>query len=345
MTPSSAVRLMAARNWANSRLPAPNTAAATKIEHRSRVPPVESMRTDGEAPRCGPDPDHVAAAGSLARVQPPIPASEPGAAAWRAMLDRPQDTALAFDYDGVLAPIVADPDAARPYPGMVAALGRLAAAVGSLSIISGREVATILRLAGLDDLLARENVTIHGLYGMQRWDSAARAVVADGAAPGVALARAELPALLERLHVHRGVAIEDKGLSVAVHTRRADDPHAWFATLVRPLTELADRHGLALEPGRLVLELRPPGTNKGTTLTGIVRRRGARAVAYFGDDLGDLAAFDAVDELRGAGLAGLKVCSGSDEVEALAARADVVVDGPPGVFGLLAALLDALDHR
>jgi trehalose 6-phosphate phosphatase len=281
-------------------------------------------------------------AGSLTRVQRPIPASEPGAAGWQAILDRPREAALAFDYDGVLAPIVADPDGAYPYPGVVATLDRLAAAVGSLSIISGREVATIIRLAGLDDLLVRENFGMYGLYGMQRWDTAAGAIVADPVAPGVALARAELPTLLERLRVDPGVAIEDQGMSVAVHTRRADDPNGWLATLVRPLTELADRHGLTVEPGRLVLELRPPGTNKGSTLTGIVRRRGARAVAYFGDDLGDLAAFDAVDDLRAAGLAGVKVCSGSDEVEALAARADLIVDGPPGVFACLEDLLAAL---
>jgi trehalose 6-phosphate phosphatase len=281
-------------------------------------------------------------AGNLTRVQLPIPASEPGRAGWHAILDRPQEAALAFDYDGVLAPIVADPNDARPYPGVVATLDRLAAAVGSLSIISGREVAAILRLADLGDLLARENFAIHGLYGMQRWDPSAKAVVADPVAPGVALARAELPTLLERLHAHPGVAIEDKGMSVAVHTRRADDPNGWLATLAQPLTELADRHGLAVEPGRLVLELRPPGTNKGSTLTAIVRLRGARAVAYFGDDRGDLAAFDAVDDLRGEGLAGVKVCSGSDEVEALAARADLVVDGPPGVFAFLEDLLAAL---
>jgi trehalose 6-phosphate phosphatase len=278
-------------------------------------------------------------------MQPPIPASGPGAAAWRAMLERPREAALAFDYDGVLAPIVADPDDARPYPGMVAALSRLAAVVGSLSVISGREVAAILRLADLEDLLGRENFSIHGLYGTQRWDSTANMVVAEAVSPAAALARAELPALLERLSVSRGVAIEDKGASVAVHTRRADDPHGSFAALLKPLTELAARHGLMLEPGRLVLELRPPGPDKGSTLTGIVGRRGARVVAYVGDDLGDLAAFDAVDELRAAGLAGLKVCSGSDEVEALAARADLVVDGSPGVFGFVEALLDALDHR
>ena len=60
-----------------------------------------------------------------------------------------------------------------------------------------------------------------------------------------------------------------------------------------------------------------------------------------GDDLGDLPAFDAVDELRDAGIPGVLVCSSSDEgPEQLRRRADVVVDGPQGVVALLRTLLD-----
>ncbi len=59
---------------------------------------------------------------------------------------------------------------------------------------------------------------------------------------------------------------------------------------------------------------------------------------YVGDDLGDLAAFDTLDRLRAAGLATLAVCSGSieaPEVPELAARADLVVDGPHAVADFL----------
>jgi trehalose 6-phosphate phosphatase len=61
-------------------------------------------------------------------------------------------------------------------------------------------------------------------------------------------------------------------------------------------------------------------------------------VLYAGDDLGDRAAYDAVEELRARGLAGVTVCSGSDEVAVLAERADVVVDGPDGVVRMLTKL-------
>ncbi|MGX1243609.1 trehalose-phosphatase [Streptomyces pseudovenezuelae] len=129
---------------------------------------------------------------------------------------------------------------------------------------------------------------------------------------------------------------------MAVHTRRAADPQAAFEALRAPLTDLAARHGLIVEPGRLVLELRPPGMDKGVALRKHVREVSARSVLFAGDDLGDLPAFSAVDELRAAGTPGLLVCSGSDEVTELRKRADLVVDGPSGVVGLLRTLAEEL---
>src|SRR5690606_28091337 len=111
-----------------------------------------------------------------------------------------------------------------------------------------------------------------------------------------------------------------------------------FEALRDPLSELAARHGLIVEPGRLVLELRPPGMDKGVALREYAREIGAGCVLYAGDDLGDLPAFSAVDTLRSDGVPGLLVCSGSDEVTELRERADLVVDGPAGVVGLLRAL-------
>ncbi len=92
----------------------------------------------------------------------------------------------------------------------------------------------------------------------------------------------------------------------------------------------------------MVLELRPAGADKGGALRTLVAETAPSVVVFIGDDLGDLAAFDAVDEMRADGLPGLLVCSGSSEETALAERADLVVDGPPGVVALLEALADEL---
>jgi trehalose 6-phosphate phosphatase len=89
----------------------------------------------------------------------------------------------------------------------------------------------------------------------------------------------------------------------------------------------------------MVIELRPPGTDKGTALRSLVDDRSARSVLYAGDDLGDLAAYAAVEELRSHGVAGLTVCASSEEVPQLAARADIVVGGPAGVVDLLDSLV------
>lgn len=130
--------------------------------------------------------------------------------------------------------------------------------------------------------------------------------------------------------------------AVAVHTRRAPDPQAAFDALRAPLTGLASRHGLIVEPGRMVLELRPPGMDKGAALRSYVHSLDAASVLFAGDDLGDLPAYAAVDVLRTEGTPGLLVCSGSDEVTELRKRADVEVPGPAGVVALLAALAHRL---
>jgi trehalose 6-phosphate phosphatase len=123
-----------------------------------------------------------------------------------------------------------------------------------------------------------------------------------------------------------------------VHTRRLSDPAAARDRLVEPLRSLAERHGLVLEPGRNVIEVRSPGMTKGHAVRALVDELDAGGFLFGGDDLGDLDAFDAVDALRQEGLATLLVCSLSDEESALAARADVLVKGPDGVLDLLRRL-------
>jgi trehalose 6-phosphate phosphatase len=123
-----------------------------------------------------------------------------------------------------------------------------------------------------------------------------------------------------------------------VHARQAADPEAALSEVEDDISAVAARHGLVVEPGRLVLELREPGVDKGVALLALAEQVRPRSVLFAGDDLGDLAAFAAVEGLRAKGLVGVKVCSGSDEVPELAERADLVVDGPAGVAELLSRL-------
>ncbi|MCQ8836019.1 trehalose-phosphatase [Streptomyces malaysiensis] len=272
----------------------------------------------------------------------PVPITSAGREGLAALLERPGRAVVGFDFDGTLAEIVPDPDQARAHPGAVPALSRLAPKVRSAAVITGRPAEVAVRYGGFAGAEGLDGLVVLGLYGAERWDAASGALQAPEPHPGVAAVQAELPAVLEEHGASQGTWIEDKGRAVAVHTRRAEDPQATFERLRAPLHALAERHGLIVEPGRLVLELRPPGMDKGVALTEYVRRTGAETVLYAGDDLGDLAAFAAVERLRAEGVPGVLVCSGSTEVTELAKRADLVVDGPAGVVELLSALADAV---
>jgi len=213
----------------------------------------------------------------------------------------------------------------------------LAGVVGTLAVITGRPAGEAVELGGFDGI---PGLIVLGHYGGERWQEGA--LTAPDPPRGVAVARERLPQLLADAGAPAGAWVEDKGSAVAVHTRRTADPPAALAALTEPLAGLAAETGLVVEPGRMVIELRAPGMDKGAALTALVAERKAGAVLFAGDDLGDLAAFGAVRALRGSGHPGVTVCSASGEVSALAAEADLVVDGPGGVAGLLGWLARSL---
>ncbi|MFB7031203.1 MULTISPECIES: trehalose-phosphatase [unclassified Streptomyces] len=272
----------------------------------------------------------------------PHPTTSAGRDGLAAILARPEETVVALDFDGTLADIVPDPESARAHPGAVTALAALAPRVASVAVVTGRPAGVAVRHGGFAGVPGLEHLVVLGHYGAERWDAVTGAVQAAPVPPGVAAVRAELPGFLDRAGAWQGVWIEEKGRAVAVHTRRATDPEGAFEALKGPLAGLAADHGLVLEPGRMVLELRPPGMDKGVALAAYVRETGAGSVLYAGDDLGDLPAFAAVEKLRSDGTPGLLVCSGSGEVPELSDRGDLAVPGPAGVVDFLTALAEAV---
>jgi trehalose 6-phosphate phosphatase len=267
----------------------------------------------------------------------PSPRTEAGRAGLAALLRTPSRALIALDFDGTLSPIVDDPAAARAHPGAVDALRGLAPLAGTVAVITGRAAPAAVELGGLDQV---PGLIVLGQYGRQRWESGT--LTSPPAPPGVEAARQQLPEILAVAGAPDGLWTEDKGDALAVHTRRAAEPEQALDRLRGPLADLAERTGLAVEPGRMVIELRPPGSDKGQALKTLARARSAAAVMYCGDDLGDEQAFRAVAALRGEGIPGLAVCSGSAEVKKLAELADLVVDGPDGVVALLSVLAAAM---
>ena len=260
-----------------------------------------------------------------------------GAVALAAIAGDPGRALIALDFDGTLAPIVSEPSAARPQPGALSALRRLATAVGTLAIVTGRPASATVELGGLAGI---PGLIVIGHYGWERWEDGE--LTSPPPPPQVARARERLPGALAEAGAPDGTWVEDKNHALVVHTRRTADPEAALALLAQPLADFADQTGLDSKPGRLVIELRVRGVDKGAAITTLAAERDPAAVLFAGDDLGDIPAFEAVHALRDTGRPGVAVCSASGEVTGLAVHADLVVDGPAGITALLVRLADSV---
>jgi trehalose 6-phosphate phosphatase len=205
--------------------------------------------------------------------------------------------------------------------------------------VTGRPARQVLALGDLDSVgnkIAEQGgrLMVLGQYGNERWTTDDPRVRSPRPPRGLASLMSELPQLLQEAGA-AGAHLEEKGLAVAVHTRRLPDPGEALERLTPPLARAANRHGLVLEPGRMVVEVRAPGMDKGAAVRSLQKELRADAMVFAGDDLGDLEAFEAIRALRRGGMVGLLVCSGSEEQAALVEMADVLVHGPDGVMELL----------
>jgi trehalose 6-phosphate phosphatase len=248
-------------------------------------------------------------------------------------------TALALDYDGTLSPIVEDPSCAVPLPGMAELLARLIPHFRAIALVSGRPAAELL------GRLSVSGLRYLGLYGLE--EVVDGTVIIDEEAQRL---EPEVRAAIAELSHHPAVLaaqayVEDKGRATAIHLRRVKDPPKWMDTIEEAARDVAARHGLRVLSGRLVWELRPAGQgDKGYALRRLVAESNAQAVVVVGDDLGDIPAFDAAQELRNRGMGCLRVAVLSAESpRELLERADYVVDGPEGVRKLLESFVQEDD--
>jgi len=241
-----------------------------------------------------------------------------------AFLAQPDRAAILTDFDGTLAPIVDDPATAAPLPGAVDALHRLAERFAIVGIISGRPVAYLRTRVG-------DGLWLSGLYGLETF--------ADGRLielPEAETWRAVVAESSTRAIEAFGTAVEPKGLSMTLHFRTAPE---LGPTIRAWADDEAVRSGLVVRPAKASVELHPPlRADKGSVIEQAAA--GLDAVCFFGDDVGDLPAYDALDRLSAAGKTTVKVAVSTVEAPVpLLERADLVVDGPLGALDVLHRLL------
>jgi len=106
----------------------------------------------------------------------------------------------------------------------------------------------------------------------------------------------------------------------------------------RVTAQVAAETGLALEPGKLVAELRPPiRVDKGSAVSALLAGKGLAVAVYVGDDLGDIPALRAVQDAGGYALV---VDHGPETDPRLIEIADEICAGPEGFADWLAKLTD-----
>ncbi|WRS30641.1 trehalose-phosphatase [Actinomycetaceae bacterium MB13-C1-2] len=249
----------------------------------------------------------------------------------------PTGSLLVFDFDGTLSRIVPCAADARLVQESADALSQLDRAGVHIALVSGRAVETLLILSDAENQPGLANATVFGHYGAERLDVATGHYSAPPPTAAVAAAKHELARVVEQFP---GATFEDKGLSVAAHFRNSVNPDKDRADSEPQIRAIAERHGLILEPGRLVWELRGPTVNKGDALKTLVDERHPSSVMFAGDDLGDITAFEALQQIHSSvnAPATCAVVSASPEAPELKRYADILCDGPDGVANWLTHL-------
>src|SRR4051794_38660833 len=198
-------------------------------------------------------------------------------------------SALLFDVDGVLAPIVAHPSQSAVPPESLAALAELVPAYRLVACVSGRALDDLRRLVPV------RGVLLAGNHGLELDDGSGPRL-----APGLEAFTGQLAALREELRPaveEAGAWIEDKGgLTATLHYRDAPDPATAHERLWARARALVGDRPIELRPARMALELRPRvPVNKGTAVRALLQLRPARRSLFAGDDVTDLDAFQEVD--------------------------------------------------
>ncbi len=197
-----------------------------------------------------------------------------------------------LDVDGTLLDLSDNPRVARIDDDLARLLPRLeVAAGGALALISGRSVAEIDRLFG------SSRFCVAGQHGAERRSADGRVHSHRVPLAGLRRAGRRSKRMVQR---HPALVLEDKGMNLALHYRSAPELGVSIHETVRRLAEeLGDE--FELQAGKMVLEIKPSGKDKGTAIAEFLEEvpfRG-RPPVFIGDDLTDEFGFELINRVGG----------------------------------------------
>ncbi|WP_353189337.1 trehalose-phosphatase [Pandoraea pnomenusa] len=203
--------------------------------------------------------------------------------------------AFFFDLDGTLAPLAPRPDAVRlPRDTARVLAGLIESTHGAVAVVSGRAIDDI------DTLLAPLRVAAAGLHGAEIRHTGGGVVRADGHTADTAEIAAMAAPLQALVAQHPGLLLENKGSALALHYRGAPELAGVARDTMQALAALHEKR-FALQPGKLVFELRPRHVSKGRAITTLLKEApfAGRTPLFAGDDLTDETGFADVNALGG----------------------------------------------
>jgi trehalose 6-phosphate phosphatase len=201
-------------------------------------------------------------------------------------------TAFFFDCDGTLVDLAATPDEVRLTPRTRSVLAALfSASDRAVAIISGRTICS------LDALLGDLRLPSAGLHGAERRQ-------ASGAWTHCRVEQASLDEmarmLTKTIPLYPGMQLEHKGAALALHFRGAPEAEqAATQAAQRAVAQYSDQY--ALQPGKMVIEIKPKQCHKGLALAAFLAEPpfAGRTPFFAGDDLTDEAGFTVVNTYGG----------------------------------------------
>ena len=202
--------------------------------------------------------------------------------------------AILLDIDGTLLDFAPSPSEVHVHASLRDTLRTLwTRTEGALALVSGRPVKDI------DRIFAPLKLPAIGGHGAELRPTASRGKVV----------RRLLPLLEERVRrqlfalATRGVMIEDKGYSLALHYRLVPESGADLHKAVASIVAFLPNSAYELLPGKFVIEVKPTGFNKGTAVLELMEFPPfkKRKPIFVGDDVTDETVFAIMPDVQGVG--------------------------------------------